>query len=264
LRPERSFLVISNAWPLSPSPVFISILLLLQCLFVSPGYAGEEYYGVRVAEPYLEMHTGPGRGYPVFHVVDRGELVKVIKRRTDWFMVRTQHGKQGWVKRADMELTLTPDGEPTQFAEAGFGDFTRRRWEAGFLAGDFEGANIMSVYTDYYLTQNLSIELSMSQVFGNYSDALTASVNLLAQPFPEWRLSPFFLLGTGAFYTDPNVTLVNEQDRTEQISNVGLGVRWYLTRRFIVRAEYQNHVIFQNKDDNQEINEWKAGFAFFF
>ncbi len=239
-------------------------MLLLQCLYFIPAQAGEEYYQVRVAEPYLELHTGPGRGYPVFHVVDRGEMVKVIKRRTDWFMVQTQRGKQGWAKRAEMELTLTPDGEPTQFAEAEFGDFTRRRWESGFLTGDFEGANIMSVYADYYLTRNLSVELSIGQAFGNYSDALTASVNLLAQPFPEWRLSPFFLLGTGAIYTDPNVTLVNEQDRTEQISNVGLGARWYLTRRFIVRAEYQNHVIFQNKDDNQEINEWKAGFAFFF
>jgi uncharacterized protein YgiM (DUF1202 family) len=256
--------VTTNAWPLTRSRTLISILLLLQSLLAGPAVAQEKYHQVLVAEPYLEMHTGPGRGYPVFHVVDRGELIKVIKRRTDWFMVRTQRGKQGWVKRAEMELTLTPEGEPTEFADAAFGDFTRRRWEAGFLAGDFEGANVMSVYADYYLTQNLSVELAMSQVFGNYSDALTASVNLLAQPFPEWRLSPFFLLGTGAIYTDPNVTLVNEQDRTEQISNVGMGVRWYLTRRFILRAEYQNHVIFQNKDDNQEINEWKAGFAFFF
>jgi hypothetical protein len=38
----------------------------------------------------------------------------------------------------------------------------------------------------------------------------------------------------------------------------------YLTRRFIVRAEYKNNVIFQDKDDNQEIDGWKAGFAFFF
>jgi uncharacterized protein YgiM (DUF1202 family) len=237
---------------------------LFQCLAIAPAQAGDPYFSVRITEPYIELHSGPGRGYPVFHVVDRGELVEVIKRRTDWFLLRTAKGKEGWAKRSAMELTLTPDGEPTQFAEAEFGDFTRRRWEAGFQAGDFEGATVMSMYTDYYLTQNLSAELSMSQIFGNYSDALTASINLLAQPFPEWRLSPFFLLGTGVIYTDPNVTLVNEEDRTEQISNVGVGVRWYLTRRFILRAEYLNHVIFQNKDDNQEINEWKAGFAFFF
>ena len=37
--------------------------------------------------------------------------ITVLKRRTDWFRVRTAKGKEGWVKRADMELTLTPDGE---------------------------------------------------------------------------------------------------------------------------------------------------------
>jgi uncharacterized protein YgiM (DUF1202 family) len=224
----------------------------------------QQHLQVRVTEPYLELHTGPGRGYPVFHVIDRGELVEVIKRRTDWFLVRSARGKEGWVKRAELALTVSPEGAATQFAEAGYGDFSRRRWEAGVMAGDYEGANVMTVYAGYYLTSNLSTELQLSQVFGNYSDALSASVNVLAQPFPEWRLSPYLLLGTGAIHTNPNVTLVNEQDRTEQIAQVGLGVRWYLTRRFIMRAEYQNHVIFQNTDDNQEINEWKAGLAFFF
>ena len=44
----------------------------------------------------------------------------------------------------------------------------------------------------------------------------------------------------------------------------GVGVRAYLTRRFIVRGEYKGYVIFTNRDDNEEVNEWKAGFAFFF
>jgi len=238
--------------------------VLLLCAACAARAEDNDYLQVRITAPYIELHTGPGRGYPVFHVIDRGELVEVIKRRTDWFLVRSARGKEGWVKRSEMEQTLSPDGDATQFAEADFGDFSRRRWEAGMMAGDFEGADILTAYAGYYLTGNLFAELQFSQVFGNFSDALSVSANLLAQPFPEWRVSPFFLLGTGAIYTDPKVTLVNEQDRTEQIANVGLGVRWYLTRRFIVRAEYQNHVIFQNTDDNQEINEWKAGFAFFF
>lgn len=244
--------------------LLLAAWLLCCCGWTATVQADEVYFQVRVVEPYIELHTGPGRAYPVFHVVDRGELIEVIKRRTDWFLVRSSRGKQGWVNRSAMELTLSPDGDPTGFAEAEFGDFTRRRREAGMQAGDFEGASIMTAYAGYYLNGNLSVELALSQVFGDFSDALSASANLLAQPFPEWRLSPFFLLGTGVIYTDPNVTLVNEQDRTEQIANVGLGVRWYLTRRFILRAEYQNHVIFQDTDDNQEIDEWKAGFAFFF
>lgn len=249
---------------LSSVRLLAAILALLHCLLARVVLAEEQYFTVRVAEPYIELHTGPGRGYPVFHVVDRGDEIEVLKRRTDWFKVRTARGKEGWVKRADMALTLTADGEVTQFAEAGFGDFSRRRWEGGILAGDFEGGDVMSAYLAYAMTRNLSIELEASQVFGDFSDAVVGSVSLVAQPFPEWRLSPFFLLGTGIIYTDPNVTLVEESDRTEQIGSVGAGVRWYLTRRFLLRAEYRNSVIFQNKDDNQEIQEWKAGFAFFF
>ena len=113
---------------------------MLQCFITTLPSADELYYEVLVAEPYIELHTGPGRGYPVFHVVDRGNQVSVIKRRTDWFLVRTARGKEGWVKRAEMQLTLTPAGEKTAFAEAGLGDFSRRRWEGGVLAGDFEGA----------------------------------------------------------------------------------------------------------------------------
>lgn len=237
---------------------------LLQCLVVTGAQAGVHYFQVRITDPYIELHTGPGRGYPVFHVVDRGELVEVIKRRTDWFLLRTKKGRQGWAKRAAMVSTLTPEGEATGFEDAGFGDFSRRRWETGVMAGDFEGANVLTVHGGYMLTRNLSAELQGSQVFGRFSDALSASFNLLAQPFPEWRVSPFFLLGTGAIYTDPNVTLVNEEDRWEQITNVGVGLRAYITRRFVLRAEYQNHVILQNIDDNQEINEWKAGFTIFF
>jgi hypothetical protein len=240
------------------------VFVVLQS-FISVAACGEEaYFRVKVAEPYLEMHTGPGRGYPVFNVVDRGEQVEVIKRRTDWFKVRTDRGKEGWAKRTDMELTLTAAGENTAFAEADLGDFSRRRWEAGVMAGDFEGADVMTVYAGYAMTQNFSGELAVSQVFGDFSDAMIASINLIAQPFPEWRLSPYFSLGAGVIRTDPNVTLVDEDDRTEQIGNAGVGVRWYLTRRFIVRGEYRRYTIFQDKDDNQEIDEWKAGFAFFF
>lgn len=242
--------------------ILISVLLL--CCRVEMVSAEEPFFEVRVAEPYIELHTGPGRGYPVFYVVDRGELLTVLMRRTDWFRVRTVDGKEGWAKREAMELTLTPEGAVTQFAEADLGDFSRRRWEAGVLAGDFEGADVMSVYGAYAMTPNLSAELTLSQVFGNYSDALIASVSLVAQPFPEWRVSPFFSLGTGVIYTDPNVTLVDEKDRTESIGNMGVGLRCYLTRRFLLRAEYQSYVIFQDKDDNQEVDGWKAGFAFFF
>ena len=239
-------------------------MLLLASLLCLSVHAADGRFVAVVAEPFLELHTGPGRGFPVFHVVDRGDRVEVIKRRTDWFLVRTGRGKDGWVPREAMAGTVTPSGRQAVFAEPGMGDFSERRWEAGLLGGDFEGAEVMSVYGAYAFTPNLFGELAASQVFGNHSDSWLAVASLVAQPFPKWRLSPFFALGTGLIYTDPKATVVDEDDRTDQIGSAGGGVRWYVTRRFILRAEYRRHVIFEDTDDNQEVDEWKAGAGFFF
>jgi SH3-like domain-containing protein len=65
---------------------------------------------VVVQDAYLEFRTGPGRGFPVFHVVDRGESVELLRRRTDWIKVRVDGGKEGWVNRSQLERTLTPGG----------------------------------------------------------------------------------------------------------------------------------------------------------
>ena len=53
-------------------------------------------------------------------------------------------------------------------------------------------------------------------------------------------------------------------DRTDQTAYVGGGVRYYLTRRFFVRGEYKAHEIFTKRNANQQVDEWKLGFAFFF
>jgi uncharacterized protein YgiM (DUF1202 family) len=210
------------------------------------------------------MHTGPGRGYPIFHVVDRGESVAIIMQRTDWYQVQAEDGTQGWVDRAQMELTLQTDGQAVSFARATQEDFTNARWELGLLAGDFGGANIISLYGGYSLNPNISIEVWGSQILGNFSNGWMGSVNVVHETWPDWRISPFFTLGTGVIHTDPKSTIVQGDDRTDQIGHVGAGFRIYATRRFLLRAEYKYYVVFTSRDDNEEVNEWKAGFAFFF
>jgi hypothetical protein len=72
------------------------------------------------------------------------------------------------------------------------------------------------------------------------------------------------MLGTGVIQISPKATLVNSTDRTDVVGQAGVGVRAYVTRRFIVRAEYSGYVVFNKQDANQKVEEWKAGFAFFF
>ncbi len=242
----------------------VLFLLLFQLLLAGAAYGAKTYQSVEVADPYLEMHTGPGRGYPIFHVVERGEWVEIIRRRTDWFKVRTDRGKEGWVHRTQMAQTLQPTGEPMEIRDATLAEFQERRWEAGLMAGDFDGADVMTAYGGFAFTPNFSAELAASKVLGDFSDSEVLEGSIVAQPFPQWRFSPFFALGTGIIHTEPNVTLVQEEDRTDSFATAGGGLRVYLTRRFLLRMQYKNYVIFQSKDENQEIDEWKAGFSFFF
>ena len=226
--------------------------------------AGGDYITVEVADPYIEMHTGAGRGYPVFHVVDRGEDVEILMRRTDWFKVRAPSGQEGWVDRAQMERTLQATGSTMDFEEPDIEDFTDARWEIGVMAGDFGGTNSISVYGGYSLNPNVSIEVWGSQILGNFSNGWTGSVNLTHETWPDWRVSPFFTLGTGVIHTEPKPTIVQGEDRTDQIAHAGAGVRIYASRRFVVRAEFKSYVVFTSRDDNEEVEEWKVGFAYFF
>ena len=217
-----------------------------------------------VADPYLEMHTGPARGYPVFHVVDRGETVEIIMQRTDWFLVRDADGDEGWVDQAQMELTLNPDGSEVDFQRATLEDLTNSKWEIGALAGDFGGANIVSLYGAYSLNPHVSLEAWGSQILGNFSNGWMASVNVVHETWPDWRVSPFFTLGAGYIRTEPKSTIIQGEDRNDQIGHAGAGFRVYMTRRFVFRAEYKTYVVFTSRNDNEEVEEWKVGFAFFF
>ncbi len=248
------------------SPIWLAalVLVLSQAFTTGLAEAADKYRTVSVADPFLELRTGPGRGYPKFHVVDRGETVEILLRKTDWFKVRAPDGKEGWVDRGQMELTLQPGGEQIEFAQPDLEDFTNARWEVGVLAGDFGGANVISVFGGYSLNPNVSIEVWGSQILGNFSNGWMGSVNLTHETWPEWRISPFFTMGTGVISTEPKSTIIQVEDRTDQDAHKGAGVRFYATRRFSLRAEYKSYVVFTSRDENEEVEEWKVGFAFFF
>ena len=231
---------------------------------VTPAYGKTDHYEAVVAEPFLELHTGPGRGFPVFHVVDKGEQIDVVKRRTDWFKVRDERGIEGWAAQRDMLKTVLADGSPFTFSLGDRAGFTSHRWEMGVFAGDYSGASLISTYGSFSFNPQLAAELSVGQFLGNASNGYVADLGLTHVFAPEWRLSPFAMLGTGMVRIEPKGTLVQPPDRSDQTAYWGLGARYYLTRRFFLRGEYKNHIVFTSRNDNDKVNEWKLGFAFFF
>jgi hypothetical protein len=239
--------------------------LVLLGLLLTPAVGGaREYLQLFVGQPYLELHTGPGRGYPVFHVVPRDASVDVLFRRTDWFKVRTEHGVEGWASQQDMQRMVLADGSPFTFSLGDRAGFTSHRNEMGLFAGAYAGASLVSGYASVSFNSQLALEGAVGQYLGKFSNGVTGDVGLTHVIAPEARWSPFLMLGVGVVHVEPKATLVQAANRTEQTAYVGGGVRYYLTRRFFVRGEYKAHYIFTKRNQNQEADEWKLGFAFFF
>jgi hypothetical protein len=218
---------------------------------------------VQVADPYLELHTGPGRGYPVTYVVERGKQVDILMRSTDWFKLRTDDGRTGWASRFQMESTLTEAGVPLKFRDTLLDDYRKRRFELGFAGGTLEGDALMLVRAGYRVTENLMGEITYGESSGDYSTTRGYYVAVVSQPFPEWRISPFFSLGIGKFHNIPSATLVGASETKSNMANAAIGVNMYVTQRFFVRADYRRHVAFIDENRTRAYNEISLGVGFF-
>lgn len=256
------------------------LLALLVCSgFVSPVWANEKEQTaawwafwkqqdnaqyVKVSKAYVDLRSGPGSGYPVFHAVERGGQLKVLLRKTDWIKVENASGLQGWIAFDDLIGMQNISGTDVEIQEPRFDDYTTHPLEAGLLAGSFEDSIVNSAYVGYWMTDNLSAELWASQVLGDASESRLFSVSLVHQIFPAWRFSPFFTLGAGKILIEPKATLSQENKRTEETINAGVGFRYYLTDRYFLRFELKDYKIFTDRATNEEAIEWKLGLSVFF
>src|ERR1700756_857363 len=117
----------------------LALVLLVQALHLGLAHAAAKNLVLVVTDPFLEMHSGPGRGYPVVYVVGRDEVVTILYSRTDWFKVRAPRGQEGWARRMDLALTKLASGEPAPIPP--YPDFATHRWELGAGYGVFNHQN---------------------------------------------------------------------------------------------------------------------------
>jgi len=234
---------------------------LLLCLLSTHSIADDTR--VQVADPYLELHTGPGRGYPVTQVVERGQRVDIIMRTTDWFQLRTDDGRTGWASRFQMASTLTEAGVQLTFRDTLMDEYRNRRFEVGFAGGTLEGDALLLVRAGYRVTDNLMGEVAYGESSGDYSSTRSYYVAVVSMPFPEWRISPFFSLGIGKFHNIPASTLVGAFETKSNMANAAVGVHMYVTRRFFVRGDYRRHVAFIDENRTRAYNEISLGVGFF-
>jgi hypothetical protein len=219
---------------------------------------------LQVADPYIELRTGPGRGFPVFFVAPREQWIGIELRRTDWYRVRTEDGKIGWVHRQQLESTLTEAGSTKTFRDIVVDDYLKRRVQFGAAWGQFNSEPMLKIYGSAKLSDTLTFEATTGQVQGTFSGTDFWHLNLMAEPWSDQRASTFFALGMGRFRNIPNASLVSALTTDAKLSNASFGLRYYLTDRFILRADYSIYTAFVSDARSIEYRAATFGISFFF
>ena len=113
--------------------VLLSVLAALSVSAYADPASDDALLQVKVAEPFVEVHTGPGRGYPVFHVVERDASLTLLFQRAGWIKVETLRGRVGWVPRRALTATLDGKGQPPVMTRLGHEAFLSGHWQASGL-----------------------------------------------------------------------------------------------------------------------------------
>jgi len=252
-------------WRVWRGTLIRTVAVSLGILLGLPAYAAEDPgERVQVTDPYIELHTGPGRGFPIFFVVERGGWIEIELRHADWFKVRAAAGQEGWVDRKQLESTLTEVGSKKTFRDVLLDDYLRRRLEFGAGWGHFDSDPMLKLWATYSLVDTLALEATAGQVEGRYSGTNFWHVNLLAQPLSDRRLEPFFGIGVGRIYYSPNASLISALPAHSDMADAMIGLRFHVTDRLIVRCDWNAYTAFISNSQTQQYRAITAGLSFFF
>jgi hypothetical protein len=289
------------AWP---APLAAGILLAALCLPGNAAARGAAPVAVAVADAFLELHTGPGRGYPVTRVVPRGDRIEVRKRRTDWYLLRDDRGHEGWAKREQMAATLLAlNGDKP---DDGFRTPQQRAAEQGTAAPPAEVGDTNPIPAATPAPAKVAGNAFND---GSYPDAeshrweagagggrrgsskvlratlsylldenLSADVTL-SQVLDGPRNEDLVLFGlTHTFRPErriaPFLTVGLGVSRlhqegalpadTREVGYAAAGFRVLLQQRLMFRADYRSFTAFSGRGNPKETNEWNVGFVFLF
>ncbi|WP_333607528.1 hypothetical protein [Arsukibacterium sp.] len=213
-----------------------------------------------VDRDFVQLHAGPGRGYPIEQIALKGETLQLLKQRTQWVKVayRQQHY---WLHQADLAYLLYADSQQPFIDKA---DSPARSYllSAGF--GDFAGTSYYQLGVGYAFTPYIQAELLGGQASGVNASYQLALLQLSLQPWPEWMLSPYLALGGGVLITSPRTVLVKTPDRETAMASVELGLRYQLNPQYSLQLSGRRGVLTTKLSQNEETTTWLLVFKVHF
>lgn len=218
-----------------------------------------------VIDTYLEMHSGPGRGYPITHTMEQDEPIHVIRRRGNWYQVANRHGKEGWIQQEKLARTIAPSGLPAALPDTQHGDYLAQQGRIGFTLGQQGGAETATLVAGFRLLSFVGAEVELGQMFGSRIDGYSYGANLLFEPIKSWSFTPFISTGFGkqSWKQKEKLNVGNSNEFNSAYTFVGGGINYYIGYNFVVRGEYRQ-VSLSGDNDSLRNSAWRIGFSSFF
>lgn len=244
--------------------IFIGAFVFIAMLFTKQTLANsDDPILLTIDVSFIEVHSGPSVGYPIVNIVEKGEQITVLLKRTSWLKIRDKRGNEGWLRETDLS-GLSQQGEKLSSTEISIEDFKSRSLETGIMYGDFSGSNYYQLSLGYSFSKVFSTELSLGKALGDISNSDTYDFMFIGQPFPDLIVIPYVGIGGGVINTTPHSVLADSEERQNTYMSSSFGIKYHLARNFLIRAEYKYSLVLTDRNNNEEVQTWALGFSVFF
>ena len=243
-------------------------------LLAWPCVAHAEDAMVRVMTDQAQIHTGPGFGYRVVYVAERGEVLRAIERATRgyWFHIVLPDGTYGWILGdevlpfdIDLEGRAERPGLLRRMADALFAPspLGEGMVELTFSAGMLGGDGMFLFRPALLLDPHVALEAFFGETLGDQIDVLYYGAGANVYLWPASPMTPFFALGGGGVSSRRKADQFTIAVGNFSTVNVGGGVMVAFKKRVTLRFDFRNHLIF-DPNHTQSAQEFSGGLAIVF
>ena len=212
------------------------------------------------------LRSGPGPQFRRIGIALRGDTFLVVRRATTgyWFEIERPDGTKAWVL-----------GDSVYNHEVGELDDTGRsgifapppligsRMEIAVGFGAMSGGGFMAIRPTVLVDPHFGLEITGAAVVNRAGQMLMIGGGGIVNIFPEWPVVPFFAVGGGVAFSNPNSdTFLLEEGQIGTLYGGG-GLRFGFRKRVILRVDVRAYAFLEaNRYVARE--EYSGGMSVFF
>jgi len=216
------------------------IILLLALLLVMPMTV--QALSVQTSDVYMQVHSGPGRHYPVFKSLSRGESVELIKQKAGWVKLQLKNGQFGWVPYQSLwQSRIGPAYEKSLLDYARENE--KKHFSMGASMGWLNGDPMRGLLFQYPISTKLTTNVGWNSASSLFATNTMVSLNAEYDVLRYKRFQPMLLVGVGQFSSAAKTSVIGHDSISTSALRVGAGARLSLFPGFEFIAMGQSVVI---------------------